>query len=148
MARKQASENKVVLSSSAAPVRHKAVAPKRAARPAAVEVSNIPASEPEVLPVAPAAQLAAPTESFQDAVARLAYLYWEARGCQGGSPEADWLRAEPEVLLAPAAQLAAPTESFQDAVARLAYLYWEARGCQGGSPEADWLRAERELSAQ
>jgi hypothetical protein len=96
MARKQASENKVVLSSSAAPVRHKPVAPKRATRPAAVEVSNIPASEPEVL-LAPAAQLAAPTESFQDAVARLAYLYWEARGSQGGSPEADWLRAEREL---------------------------------------------------
>jgi hypothetical protein len=54
-------------------------------------------SEPEVLPVAPAAQLAMPTESSQDAVARLAYLYWEARGCQGGSPEADWLRAEQEL---------------------------------------------------
>src|ERR1035441_7398911 len=45
----------------------------------------------------PISQLATPTESFQDAVARLAYLYWEARGCQGGSPEADWLRAEQEL---------------------------------------------------
>jgi len=97
MARKQASENKVVLSSSAAPARHKAVAPKRATRPASVEVSNIPASEPQVLPVAPGAQLATPAESSQGAVARLAYLYWEARGCQGGSPEADWLRAEQEL---------------------------------------------------
>ena len=90
MARKQASENKVVLSSSAAPARHKAVAPKRSARPAAVEVPNAPVSEPETLPVAPAA-------SFQDAVASLAYSYWQARGCQGGSPEADWLRAEQEL---------------------------------------------------
>jgi hypothetical protein len=39
----------------------------------------------------------APVESLQDAVARLAYAYWEARGCQGGSPEADWLRAEQEL---------------------------------------------------
>src|SRR5688572_17599726 len=30
----------------------------------------------------------------QDAVARLAYSYWEARGFQGGSSEEDWLRAE------------------------------------------------------
>ena len=30
-------------------------------------------------------------------VARLAYSYWEARGCQGGSPEEDWLRAEREL---------------------------------------------------
>ena len=33
-----------------------------------------------------------------DAVARLAYSYWEARGFQGGSPEQDWLRAESELL--------------------------------------------------
>jgi hypothetical protein len=95
MARKQASENKVVLSSSTAPARHTSAAPKRVARSAAVEVS--PASEPEVLPATPAAQLATPAGSFQDAVASLAYAYWQARGCQGGSPEADWLRAEQEL---------------------------------------------------
>lgn len=27
-------------------------------------------------------------------IAMLAHSYWEARGCQGGSPEEDWLRAE------------------------------------------------------
>jgi len=30
-------------------------------------------------------------------IARLAYSLWEARGCQGGSPEEDWLRAEQEL---------------------------------------------------
>jgi DUF2934 family protein len=30
-------------------------------------------------------------------IARLAYLYWEARGRQGGCPEEDWLRAEQEL---------------------------------------------------
>jgi hypothetical protein len=30
-------------------------------------------------------------------IASLAYSYWEARGCQGGSPDGDWLRAEEEV---------------------------------------------------
>lgn len=30
-------------------------------------------------------------------VARLAYLYWEARGFQGGSPEEDWFRAEEQL---------------------------------------------------
>ena len=93
MARKQVSENKVVLSASAAPARRKSAPPKRVAHPAAVEASRAPASQPEVLPVAPA-------ESFQDAVARLAYFYWQARGCQGGSPEADWLRAERELRAA------------------------------------------------
>ncbi len=27
-------------------------------------------------------------------IARLAYFYWEARGCPIGSPEEDWYRAE------------------------------------------------------
>jgi len=30
-------------------------------------------------------------------IARLAYSYWEARGCQGGSADEDWLRAEEEL---------------------------------------------------
>jgi Protein of unknown function (DUF2934) len=30
-------------------------------------------------------------------IERLAYSFWEARGCQGGSPEADWFRAEQEL---------------------------------------------------
>jgi len=50
--------------------------------------------------VAPAAVVAMPAGSFQDAVARLAHSYWEARGSQGGSPEADWLRAEQELRAA------------------------------------------------
>jgi hypothetical protein len=47
--------------------------------------------------MAPVAVAAKPAASFQQAVASLAYSYWEARGCQGGSPEADWLRAEQEL---------------------------------------------------
>jgi hypothetical protein len=92
MARKQGSENKVVVSSAAAaPARRKSVSTKRVARPTTVEISNVPESEAEM------AHIAAAAESFQDAVARLAFSYWEARGCQGGSPEADWLRAEQEL---------------------------------------------------
>jgi hypothetical protein len=30
-------------------------------------------------------------------IARLAYAYWQARGCPAGSPEEDWLRAEDEL---------------------------------------------------
>jgi hypothetical protein len=30
-------------------------------------------------------------------IARLAYSYWEARGCPMGSAEQDWLRAEQEM---------------------------------------------------
>lgn len=32
-----------------------------------------------------------------EAVALLAYSYWEQRGYHGGSPEQDWLRAEGEL---------------------------------------------------
>jgi hypothetical protein len=38
--------------------------------------------------------LAYPTH---DEIASLAYSYWEARGCQGGSPEEDWFRAVGEL---------------------------------------------------
>jgi hypothetical protein len=33
----------------------------------------------------------------QEAIARLAYFYWEARGCQNDSPEENWFRAEAEL---------------------------------------------------
>ncbi len=33
----------------------------------------------------------------EEEIARLAYSYWENRGCQGGSPEEDWFRAEEEL---------------------------------------------------
>jgi hypothetical protein len=33
----------------------------------------------------------------RDEVARLAYLYWLDRGCQNGSAEEDWLRAEQQL---------------------------------------------------
>lgn len=39
----------------------------------------------------------------QEQIARLAYSYWEARGCQGGSAEEDWLRAEIEIRSMPTA---------------------------------------------
>ena len=88
MANKRVSEN--IVAASTAPVRRKSASPKRIARPTAVEVAA-PASESEI-----AAEVT-PAASLQDAVARLAYSYWEARGYQGGSPEADWLRAEQEL---------------------------------------------------
>jgi hypothetical protein len=36
--------------------------------------------------------------SSHEEIARLAYAYWEARGRQHGSHEADWYRAERELL--------------------------------------------------
>ena len=36
------------------------------------------------------------SESAREEIARISYSYWEGRGCQNGSPEEDWLRAEQE----------------------------------------------------
>ncbi len=36
--------------------------------------------------------------SLRERIALLAYTYWQERGCEGGSPEEDWLRAEREIL--------------------------------------------------
>jgi hypothetical protein len=45
-------------------------------------------------------------EPTYEQIAQLAYLYWEARGCQGGSPEEDWLRAETELRVRAQAAIA------------------------------------------
>ena len=48
----------------------------------------------------PAAAVVTSAESQavdSEAIARLAYAFWEARGYSGGSPEEDWLRAEQEL---------------------------------------------------
>ncbi len=33
----------------------------------------------------------------QETIARLAYSYWEERGCENDSPDQDWSRAEAEL---------------------------------------------------
>ena len=93
MARKRLSENPVIVSSPAAPARHKSATPKRASNTSEVQ----PSVEPVAEILSPSA-LVAPSyvPSYQE-VAKLAYSYWEARGYQGGSPEQDWLRAEQEL---------------------------------------------------
>jgi hypothetical protein len=78
MARKRVSDKEIVVSAPA-PVRHKTATPRRTRRTTAE-------------PVATAAFTAT-----ADQIAALAYSYWEARGYQDGSPEADWLRAEQEL---------------------------------------------------
>ena len=37
-----------------------------------------------------------PTADRED-ISRLAYLYWEERGCPNDSPDEDWFRAEAEL---------------------------------------------------
>jgi hypothetical protein len=88
MPRKRVSENEIMVSAGAA-ARRKPAAPRRATR--------------SVTPAGPAPAAAAPapaTAPSQEEIARLAHSYWEARGCQGGTPEEDWLRAERELAAA------------------------------------------------
>ncbi len=61
---------------------------KKAAKP-------IPAQVAEALI---AEDLSVSNGELRDEIALLAYSYWEERGCQGGSAEDDWLRAEQVVL--------------------------------------------------
>lgn len=63
----------------------------------AAENPATPAREPET----PARVEAVVTERelSHEEIARLAYSLWEARGCQGGSPDEDWIRAEQELRL-------------------------------------------------
>jgi hypothetical protein len=94
MTRKRTSDNELVANTGGAAARRKPAARTRAKH------SVVPLESP----LTPAAELV-PQESVATAryeptyeeVAQLAYLYWEARGCQGGSPEEDWLRAEIEL---------------------------------------------------
>ncbi|MBZ5667846.1 MAG: DUF2934 domain-containing protein [Acidobacteriia bacterium] len=53
-----------------------------------------PVAEPESTSEA-VAETAAPASAPEpEQIARLAYSYWQARGCREGSPVEDWLRAE------------------------------------------------------
>jgi hypothetical protein len=88
MPRKRAVEKDIVVSAPV-PTRRKSVSPraKRSVTPAAAALET--SSTPEKQPVQ-----AQPTNQQ---IAMLAYSYWESRGCQGGCPEEDWLRAEQEL---------------------------------------------------
>jgi hypothetical protein len=98
MARKPKTENEIVVSTGAAvPARRKTTTarPRRAA-------TAPKHTKPEAVPTVAAApvepELVAPSVvPSREEIAALAYSYWEGRGCQGGCPEEDWLRAEQEL---------------------------------------------------
>jgi len=95
MARKRNEARSIISAEgAAAPATH-----RRGVRASVTQPPVSASSEPQ-----PAAVLETPTVetpavqiSKQDEIAKLAFSYWEARGCQGGSPEQDWARAEQEV---------------------------------------------------
>ena len=74
----------------------------RVAKPKAPRVTSskhkkATAAEPIVI-IEEAEQVAVMTPAMDanplDTISRLAYGYWEARGCQYGDPLVDWVRAE------------------------------------------------------
>jgi hypothetical protein len=70
----------------ASPVKRRTVRPKSSVSSTSEISSPDPIGEGETNPT-----------MDREAVARLAYSYWEARGFVGGSAEEDWLRAEQEI---------------------------------------------------
>jgi hypothetical protein len=86
MARKRSVNSEIVISSgpaTAAPARRVPSRRTRPANPVSVSVDSQPES--------PA------YEPTHQEIAAQAYIYWEKRGCQGGSPVEDWARAEREL---------------------------------------------------
>jgi len=100
MTRKRTSENDLSLSAGAspAPSRRKSASRTRAKHTVSAETPSASAAEPEIAVVQYVAVTPVAQPTHED-IARLAFLYWEARGCQGGSPEEDWLRAEQELMV-------------------------------------------------
>jgi putative hemolysin len=90
MARKTKTDNEIVVSAGAAPARRKTATP-RPRRAATTKTATATPAEPEAV-VVPSV-----VEPTREAIAALAYSYWEARGYQGGSEREDWLRAEQEL---------------------------------------------------
>jgi hypothetical protein len=91
MAKKRNSSEPVV-STGAAPAR------KKTAPPRAKHSLSAPVDPPAAAESSPSASLALVVSGpSYDEIAQLAYSYWVKRGCEGGSPEEDWLRAEQEL---------------------------------------------------
>lgn len=55
------------------------------------------AAAPESGPANPVTTTSPHGSVDSEEVARLAYTYWQTRGCPDGSPEEDWFRAEQDL---------------------------------------------------
>ena len=68
--------------------------PVSKARTRTTRVTSARHTKSAVAVEAPVVQI--PREDPSEAIAKIAYDYWESRGCQGGNATEDWLRAEAE----------------------------------------------------
>ena len=93
MAKKRNPENDLASSTSAAP------APTRARRKPSPRPKHAPATAeiPVTETKTASAVFAVNSKPSHEEIAKLAYTYWLSRGCAGGSPDDDWLRAELEL---------------------------------------------------
>ena len=82
-------------SASAAPVRERRATATPTPRPATAARKAVPARDRKT--PARTDTVIAQSELSHEDIARLAYALWEARGCHGGNPDEDWLRAEQQL---------------------------------------------------
>ena len=73
----------------------------RVTKPRTPRVTSVTHSKPVLTKAAAtevvtAKKVKASAGNPQEVIAGIAYGYWEARGCTGGSPAEDWFRAEAE----------------------------------------------------
>ena len=95
MAKKQETVKKTAAPAKATPAR---AAKPNTPRVTAAKHSKVVSTESvsmETASIETAAVQASPEHS-EEAVAKIAYSFWESRGYQGGSPLEDWVRAEHE----------------------------------------------------
>jgi len=93
MANKKTVVSEVASAFGAAAARVENLKPKRSA---GLKHSKAPVAVPEAAALVPV--LPEQRQIAHEEIAQVAFLYWEARGFQGGSQEEDWLCAEHEVL--------------------------------------------------
>lgn len=101
MTRKRSSESEFSVSPSAgvAPARRKTAANTRTRKKASETVVEVSSDAVATAPVEQTTESPATYQPTYAEIAALAYSLWEARGCQGGSPEEDWLVAEQQLRL-------------------------------------------------
>ena len=86
MAKKQAIVKETA--AAAAPATSARAAKPKTPRVKAAQHSKTVSSEPVSVQIS--------ADNTEEVIARMAYGYWESRGCQGGSALEDWVRAEHE----------------------------------------------------
>jgi hypothetical protein len=94
MPTKRKKENDIVIPAASAPVRRQSSTTPRAKH--GLKRSTA-AGTPETETAVEVAVLEATYAPTESEIAALAYTYWAERGCQGGSAEEDWARAEKEL---------------------------------------------------